>query len=131
MDDLGTKFLYYKIGQTMVSFYADEPKNLSTIRLSISNFKSSVSIELYKMFPETLVIQEISKPEVTPPKHWTKIAEENLIYLLGLVVFIILILTCAIVWLSCKKKVAKNKLKKFEDKFVYKDQDFTFNRERF
>lgn len=71
------------------------------------------------------------KPEGPKPKHWTKIAEENLIYLLGVVVLIILILISVIIRNSCKKRTTRNNLKKFEDKFVYKDKDFAFNRERF
>lgn len=54
-----------------------------------------------------------------------------MIYLLGLVVLIILILLGAIARLSLKKMVAKKKHQKIKDKFVYKDSDFEFNRDRF
>jgi hypothetical protein len=49
-------FHYFRIGSTLVSFYADGPKNLNTISLDISNMKSKVSLEIHKMFPETYSI---------------------------------------------------------------------------
>ena len=64
-------------------------------------------------------------------KDWKNYLEENMIYLLGLVVLIIFILLGAIARLGLQKIAAKKKHQKIKDKFVYKDSDFEFNRDRF
>ena len=54
VDPINGKFFYYKITDTLISFYADEPKGFKALRLEIQNQHSLVKVELHKMFAEAI-----------------------------------------------------------------------------
>lgn len=68
IDPVVGKFHYYRIGATTLEFLANAPLDFRILKLGISNFKSSVSVALYKMFPETVTLPSPSNEVKTPVK---------------------------------------------------------------